>query len=280
MANEFKGVLLCSDLDGTLALGRTIPDQNIEALQRFMKQGGHFCVSTGRTAEYLLSFPRLPYNAPFICGNGTEIFDPKTMQTVYRVPLPPSYKAAVRYALENCEGISQILFYPTVDLSSQDALHVSENRIGEKSIIYSPASTDSLDAVLSDTPMLKVVLTFDENKQACSACKASLEAAFPQYYFNRSWHFGLEIVSLSTNKGVCARRLKEMLGDDVLVCVGDFENDKPMLDAADLSFTPENGWDVLKETANAVLCHCKDGALAELVERLPAFLAQVRAGKA
>ena len=112
--------------------------------------------------------------------------------------------------------------------------------------------------------------------ETCAACKADLEEKFPQLFFNRSWPFGLEMLAKGTHKGVCAKILKEHFNADVLVCIGDFENDKPMLDAADLSFTPENGWDVLKETVDAVLCDCKDGALGDLIERLPAFLAKMK----
>ena len=273
MPNQFKGVLLCSDLDGTLALGRDIPRRNIDALHHFMEEGGLFSVSTGRTADYLLTLKDLPYNAPFICGNGTEIFDPKTMQSIYRMTLPSSYQEAADYALSKYKEIGGVAFYPAFDRNNDASNFTPASDTG---FGYNTKESFDYKADVRDLPILKVVFGFGQDAETCAACKADLEEKFPQLFFNRSWPFGLEMLAKGTHKGVCAKILKEHFNADVLVCIGDFENDKPMLDAADLSFTPENGWDVLKETVDAVLCDCKDGALGDLIERLPAFLAKMK----
>ena len=273
MANQFKGVLLCSDLDGTLALGRDIPRRNIDALHHFMEEGGLFSVSTGRTADYLLTLKDLPYNAPFICGNGTEIFDPETMQSIYRMTLPPSYQEAADYALSNYKQIGGVAFYPAFDRNNDASSFTPASDTG---FGYNTKEPFDYKADVGDLPILKVVFGFGQDAETCSACKADLEEKFPQLFFNRSWPFGLEMLAKGTHKGVCANILKKRFNASVLVCIGDFENDLPMLEAADLAFTPENGWSVLKEMADGVLCNCADGALGDLIDRLPVFLKNLR----
>jgi hydroxymethylpyrimidine pyrophosphatase-like HAD family hydrolase len=47
---KFDGILLLSDLDGTLLSGtRVISPENLEALRYFMAEGGRFSVATGRS---------------------------------------------------------------------------------------------------------------------------------------------------------------------------------------------------------------------------------------
>ena len=83
---KFDGVLLASDFDNTLIYteealrtGQPIPPLsagNRAALERFMEQGGRFCVATGRA---LPAFERLtglvPFNAPCVICNGAAIYD-------------------------------------------------------------------------------------------------------------------------------------------------------------------------------------------------------------
>jgi hydroxymethylpyrimidine pyrophosphatase-like HAD family hydrolase len=53
----------------------------------------------------------------------------------------------------------------------------------------------------------------------------------------------------------------------VIAC-GDFENDTEMLKAADVAVAPENALDSVKEVADLVLCHCQEGLIADVIERI------------
>ena len=65
-----------------------------------------------------------------------------------------------------------------------------------------------------------------------------------------------------------ALRLKELCGCGELICVGDHANDLPMLRAADRAFAPANAIDEVLSSGVQVVCHCLDGALAEVVAAL------------
>ena len=77
----------------------------------------------------------------------------------------------------------------------------------------------------------------------------------------------LELTAKGANKGSMARRLMERLNCRMLVCAGDHMNDLTMLTAADRAFCPSNAVPEVKQYATEV-CHCRDGAIAEMIERL------------
>ena len=56
LAGKFSGILLCSDLDGTLTSdGRTISDSNLDAIRYFESEGGYFTIVSGRFPTHIAS---------------------------------------------------------------------------------------------------------------------------------------------------------------------------------------------------------------------------------
>ena len=55
---KFDGVLICSDIDGTLtdSCGK-ISTENCRAIEYFQSEGGMFTVSTGRYHNFIEKFP-------------------------------------------------------------------------------------------------------------------------------------------------------------------------------------------------------------------------------
>jgi hydroxymethylpyrimidine pyrophosphatase-like HAD family hydrolase len=51
-------------------------------------------------------------------------------------------------------------------------------------------------------------------------------------------------------------------------CIGDYNNDYQMLLAADVAVCPANACESIKAVADIEVCHCADGALADLIERI------------
>ena len=71
-------------------------------------------------------------------------------------------------------------------------------------------------------------------------------------------------------KNAAARQLQRELGKKILVCVGDAENDIPMLEGADYAFCPADGM-VASRFPN--VCKCADGAIAEVIyKKIPEIL--------
>ena len=78
----------------------------------------------------------------------------------------------------------------------------------------------------------------------------------------------MELTAKGADKGAMARELKALTGSQLLICIGDQANDLPMLKAADRSFAPANSIDTVLNSGATVVCHCLDGAVAEVVDLL------------
>ena len=77
---------------------------------------------------------------------------------------------------------------------------------------------------------------------------------------------GLEFINRESDKGGAVRFLKERTGADLLVTVGDYENDIPMLEEADIGYAVANAIDEVKAAADRVTeWKNSEGAVAEII---------------
>ena len=69
---KFDGILICTDLDGTLLKNdKTISRENLDAIEYFKKEGGYFTFITGRMPYFAREiYNRVSPNAPIGCING------------------------------------------------------------------------------------------------------------------------------------------------------------------------------------------------------------------
>ena len=74
---KYSGILLVSDLDGTLLdKDSRLSDENAEAVNEFMRQGGKFAFASGRYFSNLKAFMnKIRPNVPSITSNGQMIYD-------------------------------------------------------------------------------------------------------------------------------------------------------------------------------------------------------------
>ena len=80
----------------------------------------------------------------------------------------------------------------------------------------------------------------------------------------------LDVHAKGVSKIRSARELQQRLGRKILVCVGDGENDVPMLRGADFAFSPSDG--VVADRFPNV-CRCADGAVADVIyKEIPKIL--------
>ena len=73
----FDGVLICTDLDGTLLKkDKSISDENKKAIEYFKNEGGYFTFVTGRMANFVKDvIHQVKPNAPIGCVNGGGLYD-------------------------------------------------------------------------------------------------------------------------------------------------------------------------------------------------------------
>lgn len=253
---RFEGVLLCCDIDGTLAIGDRIPESNKTALATFTAEGGLLSLCSGRATAYLQKLEGVFPNAPYISYNGTRIYDGKTEKVLWECGMTDRDRFAPALYLLNV-GATDVRFY---------------SYFSDDTGLPCETLTPSFDpAVFREKTVLKNVYVFP-NAQTAEARQAEMAHMFPQYIFRRSWPEGVEQINPAAGKGVCVKRLKAILGAKTLICIGDQEIDHPMLEAADLAFAPENATPTTKQLVRAVVASAEKGALADLVNILPLYL--------
>ena len=95
---KYEGFLICSDIDGTLAVNGEVPENNVEAIKRFQENGGIFVIATGRDYDYIDMFKERFYPDKYIIsGNGNVLYntEKKLVEEVFVLD-EKAEKAAIR----------------------------------------------------------------------------------------------------------------------------------------------------------------------------------------
>lgn len=247
---RFDGIFICSDIDGTLADRRDIPQRNVDAIRYFQSEGGIFTLATGRNFRYLERLPQVLVNGPMITENGTRIFDPALGRTLWAFPLDSSE-----------------LLLEWIDLQP-----IRKILMGFTDEFIDGVDGKVTDTVLSHTSgeLLQIACAFDSEEEAI-AFRDRARAKFGfRYDIHRSWPTGVEFISPLGGKGNSLKCLKGAVSDSVhtVIAVGDFENDRAFLQNADRAFAPSNACPEVLELAEKVLCNFREGAIGELIELL------------
>ena len=89
------------------------------------------------------------------------------------------------------------------------------------------------------------------------------EAVFSNHYY-------LELTRKGSTKGGMVDELVKRLSLDPgkVYCVGDNQNDIPMLARSAIPFAPANCAQEVRDWGATVLCHCNDGVIGDIMEIL------------
>ncbi|MBQ7780235.1 MAG: HAD-IIB family hydrolase [Clostridia bacterium] len=249
MNNKFKNILVLSDFDGTFAgvNGRMV-ERNLEAIEYFKSNGGHFTMSSGRLPCMLnIVFPtfREVVNCPLILANGSILYDPKT------------------------DNVLSELFYDGVQA------RIDINDIMSKfDVIHFGCYTDDGSFQGGITPdeavgdkWRKANLTYSSDDEARRARDYINETYGDRYACFRSSYSFTEIIRSDSGKGTRIPTLRSYFPEKLTVCcIGDFENDIEMLRSADVAFCPSNAIDEVKNICDHVVCHHDEGAIADMIK--------------
>ena len=276
----FSDVLLTVDFDRTLtAPDSTIPERNIEAIRYFMENGGIFTVNTGRSIPMTMVFrDKVPVNAPLLLNNGSTTYDLRTGETE-AVLLPLDQGKTIRRVME-------LLPDMTVEVQGMDAHYIFEEddiwdgfTDGNYCAWAHAQPEDDLGPFVKFTVYDKLKTTSLADLYTLSEAEAArmdeAEALLRKEFGDTCEVFRaapkiLDVHAKGVSKANAARALQKKLGRKILVCVGDGENDLPMLRDADFAFCPGDAI-VAKHFPN--VCNCADGAVADVIyEEIPKIL--------
>lgn len=265
---KFSGVLLISDYDDTL-YGSTLHllDTDRDAIRYFMEQGGRFTVATGRARKTFtpqVALEDIPLNAPVILSNGATIFDYQTDQMVRRTYLP---ERIIDDMLDVCGKFPTLGFeaYYQNEIFVHNPNPVTHRHMERVGMDYTVLPIEQLPM-----PLTKLILE-QEPKVLLQVQAYMRETVGDSYEVIFSNRVLLELTAKNSHKGGSALWLTDYLGIDRehLYCVGDNQNDIPMMEAAKIGFAPATCSSSVREWGGARLVRgCDDGCVASVIEIL------------
>lgn len=270
MQGRFSNMMIVSDVDGTLAPEfNSFPPENVAAAERFRSQGGFFTIATGRplmAAQKVIDLFRI--EGPVVLVNGGSIYDTVLKKYTYSAFLPSTAAEHLRKIIA-CPLLLEARIMAEDDFSytvylqpnAEDALETALRTIHHS--IHTNIET-------AEKQRWRKILLITRKKDAQAFQQYVKNFAFGDVDFVASSEYYYEMMPPGINKGSGMRRAAEQLGIPMenTVAVGDYDNDLALLREAGFSAAPQNATPDAKAAANIVLCHCKDGMLAELVSYL------------
>jgi Cof subfamily protein (haloacid dehalogenase superfamily) len=258
-----SGVLLVSDMDGTLVTGNfTIPQRNLEAIERFKQKGGTFAIATGRANTSVEKFNSiLNLTTPAILYNGSAIYDLEKHEFILSKYLPESARILVKQAIKLFPEIG-------VEVLGDGRIYVVNSNIWTER----HTSNESVEYDITHADSIKVgwnkVLFAGEYSRLQELCK------YTESYINDGWDFVFsdpkyyEMLPAGVSKGSSLKILAEMLkiSHNNVMAIGDYFNDLTMIKEAAVGAAPAGAPSEIKEQADIVVGSCEDGAVADFIE--------------
>ena len=260
---KFDKVLLASDYDGTLydENGEITP-QVRQAIGYFMKNGGRFTVSTGRTQHGFHAFDSSYINAPVLLANGAMAYDYAAEKVIFERPLGEEIIPVIKAVREKFPDTS-VEFFPH---EGGYILHDSATSQEHFQVLKMPVKV--IDTPEQADPPWAKVMFFSEEQSLL--IQQFLTERFPWVKYLPTTGRYVEMLQQGVDKGSGLFDLADALGIDHKDCyaVGDGENDVQMLQAAAIGFAPENGSDMAKQIADRIVRPNTDGTVAHVIEIL------------
>lgn len=270
----FKGMLLVSDIDGTLTELTEIPQNNIEAINRFIALGGTFTLCTGRPKCALTEIlPQLKVTAPIITINGGYVYSPQDDTVLFGAELPESVRDFVFALLERFDQVGAMLVEPdnywVIRWGDESIEGVAQRR----DMYMREGCCRMYSEEEGPKRWHKVVLIVPPEQ--IPTVRAYVEEQNPQgFYPVQSDAFYLELVPDGISKGRGMKMIQQALGLTKTAAIGDRENDKPMLELADFSAVPKSGDPDLQKEVDFIVDSCENGAVADFICRLEQICTQ------
>ena len=264
---KFDGILLASDFDDTLyGWDLRIPERNLRALEYFIREGGRFTVSTGRAHRTFAPFAsQVPMNAPAVLSNGAAIYDFQADKMLEQSLLPDTAPADLAAVMERFPSLSLEVYH------GEDIYVCNPNEITFAHL--RKVNCDYTRCAIPDMPTPWVKGIFHQEREVLLPVQAWMLEQFGDRYeaiFSNPRY--LELTRKGSSKGGGVARVAELLSiaPDRVYCVGDNQNDIPMLALSAIPFAPANCAQEVRdwEGGARILCHCDDGIIGDIVEIL------------
>ncbi len=261
---KFEGILICTDLDGTLLRDdKTISRENTEAIEYFKSEGGYFTFVTGRMPSFVSKmYNAINPNAPFGCINGGGIFDHRTMKYVWTQSLDRSALEMVAAVDKEVDGVG-------IQVNTFDTIYFNKDN---ETMVHFRQETGlpNLSCHYNDVPgeLAKVVFGSDEEEDIQRLISVlNSHPLTSKFGYIRSEKRLYEILPKGISKGSVLMKLAEILSvsPERTIAVGDYNNDVAMLKAAGIGIAVKNASPEALAAADMVTVSNEEHAIARII---------------
>ena len=249
---KFDGVLLVTDLDGTLFYKGDVSRENCEAIRYFQSEGGLFAVASGRAPSWLPKWrERFVPNTWSATFNGAILCDAEGKELVFEHASDPEIVQKGLEAMRACPKSEQLFVW------------------GDRAEAYIIKQGEEIDPERIPQKIYKCLLRVptEQSDEYVETVRRMLK---PEYLVMRSWINGIEFQERGAGKGDALVRLKKLLGNRarLAVGVGNYENDIDLIRAADIGYAVGDATPAVKAVADRITVDCADHAIAQIVADL------------
>ncbi|MBQ4087038.1 MAG: HAD family hydrolase [Clostridia bacterium] len=266
--NRFEGMILCSDVDGTLVDEQNnVPKENIEAIAYFQAHGGKFMLATGRIPEAVTPIlDGIHPDLPGICHNGCSIYDYNKMEYVATTELP-------RSATAPAEEIMRLFPESGVEIITVDGIYILKpNFATERHITFEKITSKPAESFESVSATWLKFLFAQDPDDTTKMQEAMKHSPFKEdFTLIRTHQYYYEIFNKNASKGNAVKQLFKLydISPENFYAIGDNDNDVEMLELAGVSAAVANASASAKAAANNVMTKTNEqGGVAEFIASL------------
>ena len=262
-----------SDLDGTIIPhGGVVSEANKRAIESFRAGGGHFGIATGRTPEAAAGYlGGVAITAPSVFFNGSMLYDWQHERVLVTKPLTAQGAPDLwpRFAALCLERFPKAC----IEVYTQEDCHIISNpryddpRLPHEHYRYCHSDLADL-ADVRKTPWLKFFVCADPADLRELEREAEVfgtAACSHHFYSEANYH---EFVAKGVSKGSMLEAIRKMpaFSQTKIIALGDYLNDRELLEAADIGIASGNAHDELKALADFTGCRAEDDLIVWLLE--------------
>ena len=261
---KFDGILICTDIDGTLlSSNNDISQENKKAIEYFKSNGGMFTFVTGRVPETSKQIcDMVKPNVPYGCVNGGGVYDHVNNKYAWLTTVPESI-------IDFAEYVNKLMPDMGIQVNTADNIYTCVfNDAMQWFYDITGIEKKFKDFREIDEPIVKII--FANNDETKIEQLTKILHSHPlakEYGFVRSEKILYEILPKGIDKGTALVKLCEILGCDIqrTIAVGDYDNDIGMLKKAKIGFAVANATQNAKDAADVVTVSNDENAIAKII---------------
>ncbi len=264
---KFSGLVMCSDLDGTLIDEENkVSKENLDAIEYFRSHGGKFMIATGRVPDAVTpAMGDLKTDYPCICHNGCSVYDFLRNEYIETISIDEDALPVVREIMSVCPSSGVEV------MTAQGIYVIKRTKATDFHIEFEKIKAYYTDHI-EDAPKPWFKILFAQSPNETDIIKeAFINSPYHEKYSLLKTHkFYYEIFNKTASKGNSLSKFCEHNGIDLknVIAIGDNENDISMIDIAGVGAAVANAPDLVKAHADIITCSNEESAIADLISKL------------